>query len=599
MRRKRSFLRLAVFCLATAAVFGLGQPARAQNPLLDALGITSSSGNSTLASGAGAPPTARQGQDTQAQAGPTAPATLGSAIGGGNGLINDRSTPPQQPLPLLPTQLQPFGANLFGSSAAPPSATQTINPNYQIQPGDSVNVQVWGGVTAQSSTIVDPEGNIFLQGVGPIHVAGVRAADLQATVKHTVGGTFTQNVQIYAVLQGVHQINVYVTGFVAFPGRYAGSATDSALDYLVRAGGVDPTRGSYRDISLRRDGKALATIDLYDFLLRGTPLPVNLREGDTIVVGKQMPMVGVAGSVRNNFLFEVPTIPVSGKTVIDLARPLPVATHGTVQGTRNGQPYALYGSLSDLSRTTLYDQDQINIVADAPPQTVSVQIQGSRLGPSILVADNNTRIADLLNYVAVDPRLADTKSIYILRQGLAQKQQRAIQDAADRLEKSLYLAISETTGVSQIRASDAQLVASYIQHARQIAPEGRLVVTDDNGRLADIRLENNDVIVIPEKSQVVMVTGEVLYPQAVVYDPSMTADQYAAAAGGFTERGERGNYLIRRSNGSIILDASARLRPGDELVALPYVSPELFQLGKDVLQAAYEIAIATYAIKNF
>ncbi len=123
-----------------------------------------------------------------------------------------------------------------------------------------------------------------------------------------------------------------------------------------------------------------------------------------------------------------------------------------------------------------------------------------------------------------------------------------------------------------------------------------MVVTDDNGKLADIRLEENDVIVIPEKSQVVMVTGEVLYPQAVVYNPSMTADQYAAAAGGFTERGSRGDYLIRRSNGSIILDGSVPLRPGDELIALPYVSPELFQLGKDVLQAAYEIAIASYAV---
>ena len=495
--------------------------------------------------------------------------------------------------------LEPFGSSLFQTGGTQPSSNRSLNPNYLIQSGDSVEVQLWGGVTAQSSSTVDPDGNIFLPNFGPIHVAGVSAAGLQGAVQHAIGNAFTNNVQIYAVLQGVHQIDVFVTGFVKFPGRYSGSAVSSALDYLVQAGGVDPNRGSYRDITLRRDGRDVAKIDLYGFLLDGKALPIDLHEGDTLVVGKQLPMIGAQGSVRNNYLFEVPQSPSLGSTLLDLARPLPAATNASLVGTRNGQPFELYVPVSQLASTPLYDQDQLTFVDDAPLKTVAVQIQGSRIGPSQLVADNHARLNDVLNYVEVDPRLANTKAVYILRQGLAAAQRKAITDAADRLEKALFLAISATTGESQIRTAEAQLVAEYIKNARQIVPEGRLVATDENGNLADIRLVDSDVIVIPEKTQVIMVTGEVVYPQAVIYGPNKKALDYIASAGGFTERGTEGTYMIRRANGQIVLKPDEPLYPGDELIALPFVAPKYFQVGRDILQSAFELAIAAYATKSY
>jgi hypothetical protein len=75
------------------------------------------------------------------------------------------------------------------------------------------------------------------------------------------------------------------------------------LDFLVRAGGIDPGRGSFREIASPAAGGAIASIDLYRFLLRGE-LPPALQEGDTIVVGRQRALVGADGAVRNNFLFE-------------------------------------------------------------------------------------------------------------------------------------------------------------------------------------------------------------------------------------------------------------------------------------------------------
>lgn len=493
-------------------------------------------------------------------------------------------------------QLQPFGASLFTGSA--PGATLTPNPNYIIQVGDAVSIRLWGGVTADTTSTVDAQGNVFVPGVGAIRLAGVRVADLQNTVRQQIRTSYTSSVQVYAALQGAHQVGVFVTGFVRSPGRYLGSASDSALDYLVRAGGVDPSRGSYRDITLQRRGKTIAEVDLYKFLISGVLPPVNLQEGDAIVVARQYPMIAAGGAVRNNYLFELREPNSGGKEITELARPLPSATDAFVKGTRGGKPHAAYLELDELATTPLYDQDQVTFITDAPASTVSMQIQGSRIGPSMLVADRDVTLPELLDHVAVNPRLADTASVYILRPSVAQLQSRALQEALDRLEKSLFYAISTTTGEAQIRSSEAQLIASYIQRARQIQPEGRLVVVDDDGRVARIRTQDNDVIVIPEKSETVMVAGEVMAPQAVVFDPALSAKDYIRRAGGVTERGRSGNQMIRRASGLIVLDPDAKLRPGDELIVLPYIDAKSFQLVKDFVQVLYEIAASGYFGRN-
>ena len=517
---------------------------------------------------------------------------------------------------------EPFGASLFQNTGPlPPS--DAVNPDYQIQPGDKIGLNVLGGASApvsdtgstagggssgggggsatsqqQAVQTVDPQGNIFLPEVGAVHVGGVRASALQGTIQQAAGRTFTGNVRFYAVLLTTHRVGVYVAGFVQRPGRYAGQAADSVLDYLIRAGGVDPSRGSYRDITVRHAGADIAHVDLYDFLLTGRLPTPNLREGDTIFVQKQGSTVVADGSVRNNYLFELKTPVSTGAEVEALARPLPSATDAVVTGARDGQPYSQYVPVRDLARTALHDQDRITFVGDRAATTVRVQVEGSRIGPSVLVLPTDTRLPAAVALIRTDPALADLKDIYVLRRSVAQQQARVIEEAAERLERALFLANSPTAGVATIRASEAQLVSSYIQRARRTAPDGRIVVTDDAGQIADLRLEEDDVIVIPRLSQTVLVSGEVLQPQAVLWRPGLKRDDYIRMAGGFSERGRRGRFLIRRANGSFILDKDVALVPGDELVALPYVDPKYFQIGSDVLTLVYQIAIAASIARN-
>src|SRR3954452_15169661 len=329
----------------------------------------------------------RTGTETQAEGGPVA----GGPLGDGSRAAGAMAV---------------FGAALFTREAT--AVSDAPNPNYLIVPGDRVSVRVWGAVEAEAVGQVDPSGMLFLPNIGPIRVAGTRAGDLQRTVEAEVQKVYTNQVQVYAVLLSTQRIGVFVTGFVRTPGRYAGSAADSVVDFLVRSGGVDPGRGSYREIAVQRGGRTVAAIDLYRFLLEGRLPQIRLQEGDTLVVARQRAVVGADGAVRNNYMFEVPGRAMTGRELLDYARPLPSATNAVVKGTRGGQPFSRYATLAELPGLTLQDQDTVTFITDSPARTVRVTIEGSRIGPSVLVADRDAQLCQMLDYVAVDPVLADT-----------------------------------------------------------------------------------------------------------------------------------------------------------------------------------------------
>jgi protein involved in polysaccharide export with SLBB domain len=515
--------------------------------------------------------TQRLGTATQAEGGATATGPLGD--------------PMRAPGPATAV----FGATLF--NRAPPSPADTPNPNYVLGPGDRVSITIWGFVEGSVQSIIDQDGNVFIPQVGPIRLAGTRAGDIQRVVETEVRRVYAQQVQVYATVLSTGSLGVFVTGHVRLPGRHLGAASESVIDYLARAGGVDPGRGSFRNIAVRRGGRDVARVDLYNFLLNGTLPELSLQQGDTIVVAPQGALVGADGSVRNNFLFEVAGRAMPGSELLRLSAPLPAATNAVIRGTRGGQPFARYVTVRELSSVQLQDQDTVSFITDAPPPTVRVSVEGSRVGPSVLITDRDTSLCTVLDYIEVDPRLANTRGVFLLRPGLAQAQQRTINEALDRLERQLFLSVSATTGVAQIRASEANLVASYIQRARRAAPEGRLVVMDRGGRCADVRVQDGDTIVIPERVETVLVGGEVRAPQAVVWRRDMRLADYIQAAGGFAERGSNSQVMIRKASGRLILEANEAPEPGDEVIALPMLDPKYFQITSDLLNVIFQTAL--------
>jgi protein involved in polysaccharide export with SLBB domain len=569
---------------AAGAFLWLAPTAQAQLPAgipFGPPGMAGMPGSAASAATLAGPPgggLARQGSATEAEAGASIVRPLGEA---------PRSSG---------ATMAVFGAAIFTGQAA--TASDAPNPNYVLAIGDRVTVRVWGAVDAEVTGMVDPQGNVFIPNVGPVRLAGVRAGDLQQVVERELRSIYTQQVQVYAVLASAQRIGVFVTGFVRTPGRFGGTAADSPLDFLVRAGGVDPTRGSYRDIQLMRGGRAVATIDLYRFLLEGRLPALRMQEGDTLLVGRQRALVGGDGAVRNNYLFEVGGRGMSGRELMDLARPLPAATNAVIQGTRDGRPYSRYATVRELTGATLADQDVVTFITDSPAPTVRVTVEGSRIGPSVLVTDRDATLCQLLDYIAVDPRLADTRSVFLLRQSVAAQQRRSIQEAADRLERQLFTAVAQTQGIASIRNTEAQLVSSWLQRARTATPDGRVVVMDSNGRCGPVRLENGDIIVIPDRSDTVFVAGEVSSPGAHLWQRGMTVDDYIRRAGGFSQRGSAGTAFVRRPSGEVVIDgARAEIRPGDEIIVGPRLDPRYLQLGIDLTQIVFQTAVAARAFR--
>lgn len=524
--------------------------------------------------------TERVGSPTQAEGGPTLVTPLGDL---------QRAAGPSTAV---------FGASLFTGQAQ--SSSDAPNPNYVLAPGDRISVRAWGAVDAEQVAQIDPAGNLFLPNIGPIRVAGTRVGDLQRVVEGEIRRIYTQQVQVYATVLSTQRIGVFVAGFVKSPGRYAGVASDSILDFLLRAGGVDPARGSFREISVQRGGGTVTSLDLYRFLMDGQIPQVRLQEGDTILVGRQRPLVGADGAVRNNYLFEsAQRGPMRGQDLINYARPLPAATNAVVRGVRNAQPFSRYFTMTELARQTLQDQDTVTFVADVALRTVRVTIEGSRLYPSVLVAERDFSLCQILDHVAVDPMLANTSAVFLLRPRLAMQQKRAIDDSLDRLERQLFLSPAMTPGVAAARTAEANLVLSYISRARRSQPEGRLVVVNEDGTCAPVRLEDGDVIVIPERSQTVMVQGEVSMPRAVLWREGMTIERYLEQAGGLTARGARSTLMLRRPSGQVILDPRQSPQPGDELIALPYLDPKVFVMGQEFISAIYQVALSARVFSNF
>lgn len=363
---------------------------------------------------------------------------------------------------------------------------------------------------------------------------------------------------------------------------------------------MDPDRGSYRQVQVKRGKRVVATADLYQFLQRGELPRVQFRDGDTIVVRPRGSSVTVSGQARNAFLFEMRDEVPEGASLLEFARPSPNATHATLVGTREGKPYADYLTLAELARVQLADGDQVTFEADRHEETILVRIEGSHLGPSRFAVPRDTRLISLLDHIEVNATVADVGAISLRRASIAARQKQALDDSLRRLELAVLSASSQTDEEARIRGRDAELISSFVARARELQPEGVLVVASERG-IENVHLQPGDVVTIPERSNVVLVSGEVMIPQAVLYDSSRTLEGYLAGAGGFTDRADLDRFILLRRNGEVVpsdfgADEGARIRPGDEIVVLPKVPVKNLQLVSAITQIVFQAALATATV---
>ena len=198
---------------------------------------------------------------------------------------------------------------------------------------------------------------------------------------------------------------------------------------------------------------------------------------------------------------------------------------------------------------------------------------------------------DLLDHIEVDPELSDPRAISLRRQSIAGRQRAALQESLQRLESRFLTTTALTTDETSIRTTDAELIGQFVERAREIQPNGRLVVAS-NGKLANVLLQQGDVITIPSKSDSVLLSGEVLVSQALLHQRGLRARDYITQSGGFAQQADTDRVIVVHANGEVTTGINPRVLPGDEIIVLPRVPVKNLQLASTLVDIVYRIAVA-------
>ncbi|WP_020654752.1 polysaccharide biosynthesis/export family protein [Massilia niastensis] len=486
-----------------------------------------------------------------------------------------------------------FGAALFSGSFALGGATQ-FNPDYLVAIGDRIQVRIWGGFSFDGILVVDPQGNLFVPQVGPVKLAGVSNRDLQRTLEAAMRRVFRANVSGYASLAAAQPVRIFVGGFVNRPGMYNGTSMDSLLNYLDQAGGIDPDRGSFLTVQVKRGQQVRATINLYDFLLDGTIPQIQLSDGDVIFVAPRQSTVRVSGLAANAKRFEFTGAGMTIEELARLAKPSAAATHVRVVRNTGVVRNTDYYALADARAVRVGNGDDVEFTADKKPGTITVRVEGEHQGQQEYVLPYGSRIGALLGQVRMTP-LSDAGSIQLYRVSVRERQRAMLQTSMRSLESAVLTARSGTSDEAVLRKQESDLILQWVERAKKIEPSGQVQIASSAGR-DSLLLENGDVIRIPTRDGLVLVSGEVMFPNAVAFERTLKVGDYIARAGGYTQNAESSKIVVAHRDGSFEEGGNATLRPGDEVLVLPKVDVKSRQIFKDMTQIIYQIAIAAKVV---
>ena len=203
-------------------------------------------------------------------------------------------------------ELRPFGYDLFAGEPTTfaPATDIPVPVDYVIGPGDTIELQLFGNQNASYTLVVTREGVLNFPELGPITVSGLRFSDLQSTLQQRVSEQMI-GVRSSITMGRLRSIRIFVLGDAYRPGSYTVSALTTMTNALFVSGGIN-TIGSLRNIQLKRNGRLVTTLDLYDLLLRGdTSGDSRLQPGDVIFIPPVGKRVGVDGEVRRPALYEL------------------------------------------------------------------------------------------------------------------------------------------------------------------------------------------------------------------------------------------------------------------------------------------------------
>jgi len=305
---------------------------------------------------------------------------------------------------------QRFGAQVFRDGLRDLRSVPMdlpVGPDYVVGPGDSLAIDLWGGVSTRMMRVVDRTGRVALPEAGPVLVSGRTLGDVQQLVQRALATQYRDTSAEVSVSR-LRTVRVYVVGEVSEPGAYDISSLSTPLNALVAAGGVT-SRGSLRSLKHYRGRQLLEEVDAYDLLLHGvTPDAKKLENGDTLMVSPLGAQVTVTGMVRRPAIYELR----DDKTLadaLDLAGGiLPAAALKHVEVQRldahekrtmlslDLSPDGNNGGEAQLTTFKIKDGDEIHVFPIAPYNQDTIYLQGHVLRPGKYSYHQGIKLTDIV-----------------------------------------------------------------------------------------------------------------------------------------------------------------------------------------------------------
>jgi protein involved in polysaccharide export with SLBB domain len=294
-----------------------------------------------------------------------------------------------------------FGYNLFegAPSTFAPVQNVPVTPDYVIGPGDELLIRAWGQVDVDYRAVVDRNGMINIPRVGSVAVAGIAYKNITKLIKTAVSRNF-RNFDLLVTMGQLRSIQVFVVGYAKRPGAYTVSSLSTLVNALFAAGGPS-TAGSMRTVQLKRDGKVVTEMDLYDLLLAGDKsMDAKLLPGDVIYIPPIGPLAAVTGSVNNPAVFELKGATTLG-TLMGYAGGLTTTAQAkqvTVEriDRRQGRSVDQLDYNATTARRSVMDGDVVSVLAILPKFDNAVTLRGNVATPLRYPWHSGMRIRDLI-----------------------------------------------------------------------------------------------------------------------------------------------------------------------------------------------------------
>ena len=421
-----------------------------------------------------------------------------------------------------------FGRDIFNNKelSFEPNMNIATPQNYRLGPGDAVIIDIYGASQKTIQSTVSPDGEVTIEGYGPVNVSGLTVAQANARLRNTLGSRYRSS-RVKLTVGQTKTIMVNVMGEVKAPGTYTLSAFATVFHALYMAGGTNDL-GTLRNIKVYRNNRLVTVVDIYDYILNGKLTGnVRLADNDVIVVGPYDCLVTITGKVKRPMIYEMKKnesvnslLKYSGGFAGDAYR------KSVRVNRKTGREKSVYNVEEfDFANFRIDDGDSVSVDSILPRYANTVEVKGAVFRPGMY------NLGEQVNSV------------------------RSLIEHAEGLTEDAFT----NRAVMHRMKADRNLEVISVDLAGIMA-----------GNTPDIPLKENDVLFIPTRQdktteRTLTIRGEVQYPGVYKYAENETVEDFVLQAGGLTDKASTVNVMVSRR----VSDAKATAP--DSIIAQTYI----------------------------